>query len=68
MAWLSQKGVEFEDRDIRANPDFVQELVALRSQGTPTTVIRNEDEEGDPVVIIGFRQKELTEALGLSAG
>ena len=46
--YLSRKGVEFEELDVRENPQALRELVqTYRSNATPTLVIDGE-------VIIGF--------------
>lgn len=60
--WLKENGIEFEDRDIRKNDQFLQELIALGASATPATVIK--DENGEEV-ILGFNQAKLTEKLGL---
>lgn len=54
--------MEFEDRDIRVNKDWVNELIGLGSSGTPTTVV---EEDGNREVIIGFNQQKLSELLHL---
>ena len=46
--YLSRKGVEFEERDVRRDPQALKELVqTYRSNATPTLVI-------DGQVLIGF--------------
>lgn len=59
-AWMAEHGIEFEDRNIRQQPEWLDELVALGSQSTPTTVI--EDNDGKQVVI-GFNRGRLMQAL-----
>ena len=56
-AWLNEKGVAFEERNIRENSAWMQELVELGSRGTPTTVI---GEPGDNQVLIGFDSTKLS--------
>lgn len=63
MAWLSQQGVEYEGRDITQNRAWIEDLQKLGSQATPTTIV--EGDGGKRTVIIGFRQAELKQALGL---
>ena len=58
-AWLNEKGVAFEERNIRENSVWLQELVELGSRGTPTTVIR-EGEGEENQVLIGFDSKKLS--------
>jgi protein-disulfide isomerase len=51
--------VQFVEKDIRADPDALQELLQLGSRGTPTIVVNGE-------VIVGFNQSRLEQLL--SAG
>jgi glutaredoxin len=60
--WLKENGIEFEDRDIRKNDQYLQELIGLGAAATPATVIK--DENGEEV-ILGFNQAKLAEILGL---
>jgi glutaredoxin len=55
--FLAQKGVEFEEKNVREDLDAMQEMVRMGSQATPTTVI--DDEE----VIIGFDPKRISASL-----
>lgn len=50
--------MRFTEKNLAENDQFVQEIVGLGSQSTPTTVIDGE-------VIVGFNRKALTEKLGL---
>ncbi len=63
-AWLSQQNVEFEERNIRNDASYIDEVVALGSQSTPTTVI--EDGTGQRHVVVGFQAGKLKEHLHLS--
>jgi glutaredoxin len=56
MEFLSQQGVEYVSKDVRADPAALQELAALGSQSTPTIVV------GDQTMI-GFRPDELLEMI-----
>lgn len=58
MEFLSQRGVPFTARNIRQDPGAIEELIALGSRVTPTTVIDGE-------VISGFDRKRLSEMLGI---
>ena len=58
MEFLSQNNVEFTEKNIQEDPSAVDELIAMNSQSTPTTVIDGE-------VIIGFARESLKEKLGL---
>lgn len=63
--WLADKGVQYEERDIRQDPKWVEELVGLGSRGTPTTVI--EADGRDRQVVIGFDAQKLSGALNVSS-
>ena len=56
--FLTQKGVEFEEKNVREDLDAMQEMVRMGSQATPTTVIDGE-------AIIGFDPKRISEKLGI---
>jgi glutaredoxin len=58
-AYLSGRGIEFEDRDVTSDPQAVRDLIyKYRSRTTPTVVIGDE-------VIIGFDQQRIDELLAL---
>lgn len=58
--FLSQKGVDFEERDVSANPDYAQELVRNTGQmGVPVTIINGQ-------TIIGFDRPRLEQVLSQS--
>ena len=61
-AWMREQGIAFEDRNIRDNAAWLRELIALGSQGTPTTLI---EADGERQVIIGFDRARLSRALEL---
>lgn len=61
--WLTQQGVAYEDRDIRANDTYFQEAINLGASATPVTLIVNE--QGEQTVIHGFDREKLAEALNL---
>lgn len=59
--YLSEKGVDYEDIDVSANPDKVGELVDISGQlGVPVIVVGEE-------VIVGFDRAHLDRALAQSA-
>lgn len=60
--WLKDNGIEFEERNIRENPKYLDEVVELGASATPATVI--EDETGTEVVF-GFKQEQLVKVLGI---
>ena len=58
MAFLSERGIEFEERDVTSDPSVVQELVEkYNSHSTPTLLIGDE-------VMIGFDPDRLDQLLG----
>ncbi|WP_134685613.1 glutaredoxin family protein [Brevibacillus migulae] len=62
--WLTQQGIEFEDRDIRANDAYFQEAINLGASATPVTVIV--DDQGEQTVIHGYDREQLAKALNLA--
>ncbi|MDR7072501.1 glutaredoxin family protein [Fictibacillus barbaricus] len=59
--WLRDLNIEFEERDIRKNQEFMQEVMALGASATPVTVIT--DEYNKEHVIMGFKEEELESLL-----
>jgi hypothetical protein len=55
--------VAFEERDIRKNPAWIDELLGLGSRSTPTTVI---EQDGRRDVIIGFDRARLGRLVGIA--
>ena len=53
MAWLSQHGYPFEERDITQNEAWFDELTSLGANATPTTF----EKDNERVVIIDFDRK-----------
>ena len=58
MEFLSQHGIEFTGKNIREDQVALEELLALGSRSTPTTVIDGE-------VIVGFDRKRISDLLGI---
>jgi glutaredoxin len=58
VEFLSQKGVEFVEKDVRADKAALKELLDLGFQSTPVTII-------DGQSVVGFDQQKITELLGL---
>ena len=54
--YLSQKQIQFDDRDITKDPSAILELQKLGFMTTPVTVV-------DDKVIVGFDMPKLDEAL-----
>lgn len=57
-AWLSENGVEFEERNISLNPDFVDDLLNAGARSTPVTFVDDE-------MVIGFDREKLSKLLQL---
>lgn len=57
--FLATKGIEFENRDITADPKALEELQKLGYMTTPVTIIDGE-------VVIGFDRRKLERLLGLA--
>ncbi|MEH7014277.1 glutaredoxin family protein [Neobacillus niacini] len=60
--WLKDNGIDFEEKNIRENPQYLDEIVELGASATPATVV--EDENGSEV-ILGFDQEKLGAILGI---
>lgn len=60
--WLSENGIEFEERDIRKNEQYLREVINLGASSTPVTIIKDEDHEE---VILGFDPTKFAEILGI---
>jgi glutaredoxin len=56
MEYLSQKGVAFIEKNVSEDPQALEELFQLGSQGTPTILI-----DGD--MVIGFNRARIDELL-----
>jgi glutaredoxin-like protein NrdH len=60
--WLKDNGIEFEEKNIRENPKYLDEIVELGASATPATVISDGDRTE---VVLGFDQEKLGEILGI---
>jgi glutaredoxin 3 len=56
MEYLSQKGVEFTEKNVAHNPEAVQELMAMGLRSLPVIVIGDQR-------LRGFNPKAIDEAL-----
>jgi len=58
MAFLSERGIDFEERDVTSDPSAARDLVEkYKSHSTPTLLIGDE-------VMIGFDPDRLDQLLG----
>jgi glutaredoxin len=60
--WLKENGIEYEERDIRKNDQYLQQLIELGASSTPVTIIKDEDLEE---FVLGFDPTKFAEILGL---
>jgi len=56
--FLSQKGIEFIHKNVRADQAALKELLDMGYQSTPVTIIDGE-------AVVGFDQQKIVELLGL---
>ncbi|KSU85546.1 glutaredoxin family protein [Fictibacillus enclensis] len=60
--WLTSKQIPFEERDIRKNPQYMNEVIDLGASATPVTVIMDGESKN---IVLGFKQDELESLLQL---
>jgi glutaredoxin 3 len=58
VEFLSQKGVEFVEKNVRADKAALKELLDQGFQSTPVTII-------DGQSVVGFDQAKIIELLGI---
>ena len=58
MEFLSQKGIQFVEKNVRADQAALKELIDLGFQSTPVTII-------DGQSVVGFDQAKIMELLGI---
>jgi len=58
VEFLSQKGVQFVEKNVRADKAALKELLDLGFQSTPVTII-------DGQSVVGFDQTKIVELLGI---
>jgi glutaredoxin len=58
VEFLSQKGVQFVEKNVRADKAALKELLDQGFQSTPVTII-------DGQSVVGFDQAKLVELLGI---
>jgi glutaredoxin len=58
VEFLSQKGVQFVEKNVRADKAAMKELIDQGFQSTPVTII-------DGQSVVGFDQLKIMELLGL---
>ena len=60
--WFKENGIVFEERDIRKNDQYLQELIELGASSTPVTIIKDEDDEE---YILGFDRAKFSKLFGV---
>ena len=60
--WFKENGIEFEEKDIRKNDQYLKELIQLGASATPVTIIKNGEREE---FILGFDQEKFAEFFGV---
>ena len=58
MEFLSQKGIEFVEKNVRADKAALKELIDMGYQSTPVTIIDGE-------AVVGFDQLKIMELIGI---
>jgi len=58
VEFLAQKGVQFVEKNVRADQAALKELIDLGYQSTPVTLIDGE-------AVVGFDQTKIMELLGI---
>ena len=58
MEYLSQKGVEFVEKNVRADKAALKELIDMGYQSTPVTIVDGE-------AVVGFDQIKIMELIGI---
>jgi glutaredoxin len=54
--WLKANNIDFEERDIRKNENYMQEVIKLGASATPVTVVSDGDKQD---VVMGYKEDEL---------
>jgi len=58
--WLKANDIEFEERDIRRNQNYMKEVMDLGASATPVTVVMA---DGGKEIVMGFNEDELSRLL-----
>ncbi len=66
-AYLKQNNIEFEEKNLETNRDFLTEMLAISNNfaGTPVTEIVKDT--GEKIVLKGFTAEEFDKALGITS-
>jgi glutaredoxin 3 len=58
VEFLSQKGVEFVEKNVRSDKAALKELIDMGYQSTPVTIVDGE-------AVVGFDQIKIMELIGI---
>ena len=58
MEFLSQKGIEFVEKNVRADKAALKELIDMGYQSTPVTIVDGE-------AVVGFDKIKIMELIGI---
>lgn len=64
--YLTSKNIPFEEKNLETNKEYLTEMLTVSNNfaGTPVTVV--DKDNGEKVVLKGYTQSEIDEALGLN--
>jgi len=62
--YLASKNIAFEEKNVQSNREFLQEMLDVSNNFAGTPVTKIEKDDGQSVVLKGFTQSELDNALG----
>ena len=65
--YLKKNNVEFEEKNLETNRDFLTEMLAVSNNFAGTPVTKIEKDSGETVVLKGFTQEEFDKALGITS-
>ncbi|OGK24918.1 hypothetical protein A3F58_04170 [Candidatus Roizmanbacteria bacterium RIFCSPHIGHO2_12_FULL_37_9b] len=64
IEYLKTKNLQFEEKNLETNKDFLTEMLAVGDNFAGTPLTRIEKDDGQSIVLKGFTQSEFDEALG----
>lgn len=65
--YLKKNNVEFEEKNLETNRDFLTEMLAVSNNFAGTPVTKIEKDSGEAIVLKGFTQEEFDKALGITS-
>lgn len=64
--YFKKNNVEFEEKNLETNRDFLTEMLAVSNNFAGTPVTKIEKDSGESVVLKGFTQEEFDKVLGIT--